>query len=104
MKKRIRLRTHDEVLKEFLKDEEFRKGYEEELRKLRIAHALIKLREQRGLTQAALARRMRVSQPFIAKLESGEARNYNLETLMKVAVALDSDLEVRFHPHRAKAA
>ena len=104
MKKRIRLRTHDEVLKEFLKDEEFRKGYKEELRKLRIAHALIKLRERRGLTQAALARRMRVSQPFIAKLESGEAHNFNLETLAKLAEALDSDLEVRFYPHRAKAA
>lgn len=104
MKKRIRLVTHGEVLKEFLKDEEFRKGYEEELRKLRVAHDLIKLRERRKLTQAALARRMRVSQPFIAKLESGEAKNYNLETLVKLAVALDSDLEVRFRPHPAKAA
>lgn len=104
MKKRIRLRTHDEVLKEFLKDEEFRKGYEEELGKLRIVHALIVLREKRGLTQTALARRMGVSQPFIAKLESGETHNFSLETLVKLASALDSELEVRFHPHRAKAA
>ena len=104
MKKHGRWVTHDEVLKEFLKDKKFRKGYEEELEKLRIAHALIKLREQRGLTQTALARRMRVSQPFVAKLESGQARNYNLETLVKVAVALNSELEIRFRPHRAKAA
>lgn len=102
--KRIRLITHQEVLKEWLKDEEFRKGYEEELEKLRIAHTLIKLREQRGLTQAALARRMQVSQPFIAKLESGQSKNYSLETLVKMAVALDSDLEVHFRPHRARAA
>ena len=104
MKKKIRLTSFDETLKEWLSDEKFRKGYEEELEKLRIAHALIKLREKRGLTQAALAKRMRVSQPFIAKLESGEARNYNLETLLKVAIALNSDLEVRFRPHPAKAA
>lgn len=104
MKKRVRLPTHDEMLKEFLKDEEFRKGYEEELRKLRIAHALIVLREERGLTQVALAKRMGVSQPFIAKLESGEGHNFNLETLAKLATALDSELEVRFHPHRSKAA
>ena len=104
MKKRVRLVTHEEVLKEFLKDKEFRRGYEEELEKLSIAYALVNLREQRKLTQAQLARRMRVSQPFIAKLESGEAKNYNLETLAKLAFALDSDLEVRFKPHRARAA
>jgi len=104
MKKRVRLITFDEKLKEWLKDDEFRKGYEEELEKLRITHALIKLRERRGLTQAVLARRMHVSQPFIAKLESGQVKNYSLETLVKLAVALDSDLEVRFRPHPAKAA
>ena len=104
MKERVRLVTHDEVLKEFLKDEEFRKGYEQELDKLRIAHALIKLRERRGLTQAALARRMGVSQPFIAKLESGQAKNYNLETLAKVAFALNSNLKIEFQPHRVRAA
>lgn len=104
MKKRVRLVSFDERLKEWLKDEEFRKGYEKELRKLRIVHALIVLREKRGLTQAELAKRMGVSQPFIAKLESGESPNFNLETLAKLAAALDSDLEVRFHPHRAKAA
>lgn len=104
MKKRIRFITHEQVLKQIFRDAESRKGYERELEKLRIAHALIKLREKRGLTQTALARRMGVSQPFIAKLESGESKNYNLETLVKVATALNSELEVRFRPHSAKAA
>ena len=102
--KPIRAKTHDEVLKPFLKNAKFRKGYEEELEKLRIVDALIRLREQRGLTQTELARRVGVSQPFIAKLESGETHNFSLETLVKLAVAMNSDLEVRFHPHRAKAA
>ncbi len=31
----IRAKTHEEVLKPFLKDERFRKGYEAELKKLR---------------------------------------------------------------------
>ena len=102
--KPIRARTHEEVLKPYLRDAKFRKGYEEELEKLRIVDALIRLRERRDLTQAQLARRIGVSQPFIAKLESGETHNFSLETLVKLAVALDSELEVRFHPHRAKAA
>ena len=102
--KHVRAKTHEEVLKPFFKDAKFRKGYEEELEKLRIVDALIRLREHRKLTQAQLARRIGVSQPFIAKLESGEAHNFSLETLVKLAVALDSELEVNFHPHRAKAA
>ena len=102
--KPIRAKTHEEVLKPFLKDAKLRKGYEEELEKLRIVDALIRLRERRGLTQTQLARRIGVTQPFIAKLESGETHNFSLETLVKLAVAMDSELEVRFHPHRAKAA
>ncbi len=100
----VRAKTHDEVLKPFLKDAKFRKGYEEELEKLRIVDALIRLRERRGFTQSDLARRIGVTQPFIAKLESGETHNFSLETLVKLAVAMNSELEVRFHPHRAKAA
>ncbi len=99
-----RAKTHQEVLKPLLKDTRFRKGYEEELEKLRVVDTLIRLREQQNLTQAELAHRVGVSQPFIAKLESGETHNFSLETLVKLAVALDSELEVRFHPHRAKAA
>lgn len=102
--KRVRAPTHEEVLKAFLKDRRFRKGYDEELKKLRLVDALIRLRERQGLTQAALAHRMGVSQPFIAKLESGDAHNFSVETLVKLAAALDSELEVRFRPPTAKAA
>ena len=102
--KPVRATTHREVLKPLLKNKRFRKGYEEALEKLRIVDALIRLRERQGLTQSELARRIGVSQPFIAKLESGEAHNFSLETLVKLAVALNSELEVRFHLHSAKAA
>lgn len=102
--KTVRAKTHQEVLKPFLRDLGFRRGYEEELEKLRIVDTLIQLRERQGLTQIGLARRMGVSQPFIAKLESGETHNFSLETLLKLALALNSELEVRFHPKQAKAA
>ena len=102
--KPIKAKTHKEVLKSLLRSEGFRKGYEEELEKLRIADSLIKLREKRGLTQAELARRMGVTQPFIAKLEAGETHNFSLETLVKLASALNSELEIRFKPKISKAA
>lgn len=102
--KPVRADTHQQILKPFLKNRRFRKGYEAELEKLRIVDTLIHLRQRQGLTQATLARRIGVSQPFIAKLESGDTQNFSLETLVKLAVALNSELEVRFHLHPAKAA
>jgi predicted XRE-type DNA-binding protein len=50
------------------------------------------------------AKALWVSQPAIAKLESGQTHNFSLETLVKLAVALECELEVRFHPLSAKAA
>ena len=83
---------------------QIKESRETELEKLRIVDSLIRLREKCGLTQAKLARRIGATQPFIAKLESGEAHNFSLETLVKLAMAMNSDLEIQFHPHRAKAA
>ena len=67
--KRVHATTHRQVLKRLLKKRDFRQGYQEELDKLRLVDALIGLRQQQGVTQQGLAKRLNVSQPFIAKLE-----------------------------------
>ena len=46
------------------------------------------LRARRGLTQAALAQRAKVSQAFIAQLETGVEDNPTLITLRRLAKAL----------------
>ena len=102
--KTIRAKTHEEVLKPLLQSPKFQKGYEEELKKLRITQSLIELREHKHLTQSQLAHRLGVSQPFIARVESGESPNFNLETLVKIAWALGTELEVRFRPRLIKKA
>jgi len=102
--KRVRLTTHKQVLKPFLKDPQFRRGYEEELGKLRLVDALIGLRERQGLTQAALARRLGVSQPFIAKLERVETHNFTLDTLVKVVSALNGELVIHIKPKQRRSA
>ena len=102
--KPIRPKTHQEVLKKFLRDEEFRKGYEEELNKLRVVHKIVDLRHKQGWTQTQLAHRLGVSQPFIAKIESGDFHNFSLETLVKLATALNSELEIHFRSKQSKAA
>jgi DNA-binding XRE family transcriptional regulator/predicted RNase H-like HicB family nuclease len=54
-------------------------------------------RTEAGLTQADLARRLRVSQPRIARLEL-PASNPSLKTMSRVAAALNLRLEVAFLP------
>lgn len=46
------------------------------------------LRTARGLTQAQLAKKLKMSQPHFAMLESGAKPNPSLNTLRKLAKAL----------------
>ena len=93
--KKVRAITHREVVSRLLTKPWFRQGYEEELDKLRLVDALIALRQRQGLTQAALAKRLKVSQPFIAKLEQTEAHNFTLDTLLRVVEALNGELVIK---------
>jgi predicted XRE-type DNA-binding protein len=93
--KKVRLVTHKAVVNRLFKKPGFRQGYEEELDKLRLVDALIALRQRQGLTQAALAKRLKVSQPFIAKLEQAETHNFTLDTLLKVVEALNGELVIK---------
>ncbi len=103
--RKIRAITHQAVLGHLLKKPGFRQGYEEELDKLRLVDALVTLRQRQGLTQASLAKRLKVSQPFIAKLERAETHNFTLDTLLKVVEALNGELVIKIrqrapHPTR----
>jgi len=46
------------------------------------------LRTRRGLTQAALAKKLKMKQTYIAQLETGAEDNPTLTTLRKLAKAL----------------
>ena len=58
-----------------------------------IIDELIELRKAKGLTQKELAKAANLAQPAIARLES-KAATPQLDTLLKVAAALDCDLAV----------
>lgn len=51
-----------------------------------------RLRTQRGLTQAELAKKTKVSQAFIAQLETGEQTNPKLDTVRRLAKALKTSV------------
>ena len=60
---------------------------------LRLAAGLIALREQAGLSQRELAKKIGVSQPRIAAIE--RSRNVTIDVLGQYVTALGGHLEVR---------
>lgn len=88
-------------------DAELRRMVEENLAEMRVEQELAALRDKLGITQRELAARMGVTQPAIAKLESGRAKNLELRTLCRWATALGSHLEIIVRtgrPRRSKIA
>jgi DNA-binding XRE family transcriptional regulator len=71
-----------------------------------IEQELIALREERGLSQRALAGLVGVKQPVIARIESGKTRNLELKTVVRIAVALGARVRIQLEsndaPGRAK--
>jgi transcriptional regulator with XRE-family HTH domain len=50
------------------------------------------LRQGKSLSQASLAKRSGVAQGYISQMESGSKRNPGIETLRKIAKALDVEV------------
>ena len=58
-----------------------------------LANNIKKLREAKGLSQEKLARLADVANNTLIKMESGENENPTLDTLQKVAKALDVSVD-----------
>ena len=79
-------------------DARLRDQVEVRLNELRLEQQLAALRESRGLSQRQVARLVGVSQPAIAKLESGTVKNLQLKTLVRMVTALGGRLQVEIVP------
>ncbi len=82
------------------RDPQLRRRVEETLNEMRIEQDLAGLREKRGLSQTQLAKVVGVSQPAIAKIESGKVKNLQLKTLVKYATALGGSVKVEIRKNR----
>ena len=89
-------RRFREYLNDQLKDPAVRKAYEEEGVFVELAVEIARLREQKGLSQRELARRLHTSQQTISRLESPHNGSLSLRTLIKLAHALGKELKVQF--------
>ena len=77
-------------------DDRLRKMVEEEIVNARVAQAIYDLRNGAGLTQSQLAKLIGTTQPVIARLEDADYRGHSLNMLVRIAFALNKELDVRF--------
>lgn len=92
------LPTHEEVLAEHLDaDPEYRREWERTALARAVAVKVISYRAEHGLTQTALAKRLKMTQPAIARLESGE-HNPTFPTLLRLSDALGIELAIDIAP------
>ena len=93
------MRTFDKHLEECLKDEKFKRLFEEESKLARIMVAIQEEREKRGMSQADIAKKAHITQQQMSKIESGE--NCTITTLLKVCQALGLDLVIQKTPKQS---
>jgi predicted XRE-type DNA-binding protein len=84
-----------------LQDPEIRKEFEELKPKYELIRSLIKRRNQLRISQSELANTVGTRQPAISRLERGDFNNVTLSTLIKVAHALDLDLDISLKTRRS---
>jgi ribosome-binding protein aMBF1 (putative translation factor) len=66
-----------------------------------LAQALIEARTAAGLSQSQLARRMKTSQSYIARIEGGKVRP-STDALERFAQATRTRLRIVFEPHTTR--
>jgi len=62
-----------------------------------LARSLIKIRLRKNITQEELAKKANTKQPVISRLETGAVKP-SISLLERIALALDSTLDIRFLP------
>jgi len=92
------LKSHGTIVAELINsDPNFRQEWERTALGRLVAAQLIEYRADHGLSQRALATRLGRSQPYIAKLESGEV-NPDLDTLVGLSRALNIEFVIDVAP------
>ncbi|MEO0069388.1 MAG: helix-turn-helix transcriptional regulator [candidate division WOR-3 bacterium] len=84
---------YKELVKGFEKDPE----YWVEYLKLAFSEEIGRLMDERKMSRAELARKLGVSRAYITRLFRGTF-NPTLETLVKIALALDARVSIHLHP------
>ncbi len=86
------MKTFRKHLNEKLKNDQFRRLYEEERQLAELSLKILGTRESKGLSQKEVAQKAKVTQQQLSKVENGI--NCNLTTFLKVCNALDLKIDL----------
>ena len=89
--------TYRQVMKEKLKDPEFKREWDELEPEFQLVKAMLRARDEQNISQRQLSDLTGITQADISKMESGEA-NPTLQTLKRIAKGLGMRLELVFTP------
>lgn len=85
--------TLDQTFKKSKNTKEFKKAYQEEKDRIRLAQSIREARKGKKLTQEALAKKLNMPQSVISRVESG-SHGVSVETLNKIANAVGKKIEL----------
>lgn len=88
------------IEEEYRRSPEFRKAYDEEILRLKLAYKITQLRKARHLSQYELAEKVGTTQQTISRLEDSENTQLNLHTLTRLAIALKAKLDIDLVPQK----
>ena len=83
----------EEVFKKDMRSPAFRKAYNEEMARLKLASQIRELRLAKRLTQKAMAKKADMPQSVLARIESG-THSYSLGTLYRIAHAVNKEIQL----------
>ena len=74
----------------------YREAYEALEPEFAVARALVSARSEAGMSQADVAQRLGVTQPAVARMESG--KNVSIRTLSRYATAVGKAIQIVIQP------
>ncbi|MCH6576762.1 MAG: helix-turn-helix transcriptional regulator [Alphaproteobacteria bacterium] len=89
-----------DLQRKWMKEPDYKSAYAALDDEFQLAKTLIEARKQAGLSQDQLARRMKTSQSYVARIESGQVRP-STNALERFARATGTRLKITFEPAEA---
>jgi transcriptional regulator with XRE-family HTH domain len=93
------MKTSEQVLADELRDPDFRREWDRTTVARAVALQVVRYRTEQRLSQRALAKKLDMTQPQLARLEAGE-HNPTIETLARLAQTLDIEFAIDVHPRK----
>ena len=90
-----------DLRRRWIRDNRYKAAYDALDEEFQFARALIQARTRAGLTQTQLARRMKTSQSYVARIEAGKVRP-STRALQRFAEATGTRLRITFQPSPAR--